>query len=245
MAAKPKYLTERQKQNRSLLVGILFLAIFAGVFFIGYQYRPPAGDDTYRDMKELLKKEPASSYELNVKPTDSPILVIAPHGGKIEPFTSAIASGIARDEFSYFEFKGLLQRGAYTTLHVSSVNYNPDELTDLNRAAEVTVAVHGISGSDKLTYVGGRDEVGAQILRRHLEEAGFPVESAPANYTGMDAKNFVNRNARGQGIQLEITLSQRRALFTKRREDEPNEKYDRYTQAVANALREIQAGITE
>ncbi len=245
MAAKPKYLTERQKQNRSLLVGILFLALFAGVFFIGYQFRAPAGDDTYRDMKELLKKEPASAYELNVKPADSSILVIAPHGGRIEPFTSAIAGGIARDEFSYFEFKGLLQRGAYATLHVSSVNYNPDELTELNRASEVTLAIHGISGTEKLTYVGGRDVAGAQIMRRHLEEAGFPVESAPANYTGMDVKNFVNRNARGLGIQLEITLAQRRALFTKRREDEPNEKYERYTQAVANALREIQAGITE
>ncbi len=219
-----------------MLLGIVFLLLFAGVYFIGYQFRPPAGNDVYRDMRELLRKEPASSYEFNIQKTQSPVLIISPHGGKIEPFTSAIGNGIAGDAFSFFEFRGLLEKGSYRQLHVASVNYNPPQLDDLNRAAQVTVSVHGLSGMEKVTYVGGRDLAGAQMVRMALEAEGFHVETAPVNYNGNDVRNFVNRNGRGQGIQLEITLAQRRALFTKRNEERPNETYDRYVGAIAKAL---------
>lgn len=245
MAAKSKLLTERQKQNRNLLMGLIFLAIFSGVFFLGTQFRAPAVEDSPRDMKQLLRTEPASSYELTVRDTDSAILVIAPHGGTIEPFTSTIASGIAGEAFDYFEFKGLLEKDAYARLHIPSIHYNPDELRDINLASEVTLSVHSVSGKDKTIYLGGRDEMGVQILQRHLQEAGFHVEAAPEDHAGLDPRNFVNKNGRGMGIQMEMTLSQRRALFTKRDEARPNKTYDQFTKAVADALIEIEAAIVE
>ena len=240
MASRSKLLTEKHKLTRSLLIGLVFLLLFGAVFAVAYQFREPTGNDTYRDMAELLKKEPTASYELTVQDRKSPVLIITPHGGRIEPFTSAIGSGIAGDTFSYFEFKGLLDLGAYRQLHVSSVNYNPPDLIPLNRAAELSLSIHGISGNEKVTYIGGRDEAGIQVVRAALEKAGFLVDTAPLNYTGTDPKNFVNRNSNGMGIQLELTLAQRRALFTKRDESRPNKLYEAYVGAIRSALTELE-----
>lgn len=244
VARKSKYKTEKEKQRTNLLVGLLFLALFVGVYFVGYQYREPLGNDYYRDMKELLRKEPDTSYEFNIQTRESPVLIVTPHGGRIEQFTSAIGKGLAGSTFNHFEFRGLLERGSYERLHVSSVNYNPPKLIPLNKGSEITLSVHGLSGSNKVTYVGGRDLVGAQMVRQALEAEGFSVETASLNYNGNDVKNFVNRNKRGKGIQLEITLGQRRALFTKRNEERPNEDYERYIGAVTRALEALAASDT-
>lgn len=241
MARKQLYKTEKQKQRTNLMVGVLFLVFFVGVYFVGYLYREPMGNDQYRDMKELLRKEPDTSYEFNIRKVDSPVLIVTPHGGNIERYTSAIGNGLARSEFNHFEFRGLLEQGSYEKLHVASVNYNPPELIPLNKASEITLSVHGLSGKEKFTYVGGRDSAGAQMVRQALEAEGFAVETPPLNYNGNDVKNFVNRNKRGKGIQLEISLGQRRALFTKGNENKPNEDYERYVGAVTKALEALAA----
>ena len=241
VARKSQYKTEKEKQRTNLLVGLLFLALFTGVYLVGYLYREPVGNDHYRDMKELLRKEPDTSYEFNIQKRESPVLIVTPHGGRIELFTSVIGNGLAGSNFSHFEFRGLLEKGSYEKLHVTSVNYNPPKLIPLNKESEITLSVHGLSGSEKVTYVGGRDVAGAQMVRQALEAEGFLVETPPSNYNGKHVKNFVNRNKRGKGIQLEIALGQRRALFTKGNEEMPNEDYERYIGAVTKALEALAA----
>lgn len=219
------------------LVILIVIGLFGLVYLYGYQFRAPAGNDYYRDMKELLAKEPASSYEIVVKETESPVLVVAPHGGKTELYTSTIGQGIAGDTFSLFDFRGRLETGNYERLHVSSVNYNAPQLEAMNKKALVTLSVNGLASEDiRMTYLGGLDEEGIRVVRDALRAAGFDAEAAPNEFQGRDRKNFVNRNAQGAGIQLEITQRQRKALFNNTRESEPNERYDKYVKAIADAL---------
>ena len=219
------------------LLALIIIGLFGLVYLFGYQLRTPAGNDYYRDMKELLSKEPASSYEIVTVEKPSPILIVAPHGGKTELYTTSIAQGIATDRFNLFQFNGRMDTGNYERLHVTSVNYNPPQLETMNKKAEITLSIHGTTSEEvRMTYIGGLDEAGATLVRDALVAAGFNAELAPNEFAGRDRKNFVNRNANGAGIQLEITQRQRKALFDNFRESDPNERFNSYVKAVSDAL---------
>lgn len=224
------------------VLALIIIGLFGLVYLFGYQLRQPAGNDYYRDMKELLSKEPATSYEIVTVEKPSPILIVAPHGGKTELYTSSIAQGIATDQFNLFEFNGRMDTGNYERLHVTSVNYNPPGLEALNKKAQITLSVHGLTSEDvRMTYIGGLDEAGATVVRDALLAAGFDAELAPNEFAGKDRKNFVNSNATGAGIQLEITQRQRKALFNNFREADPNERFNNYVKAVSDALTKLAA----
>ena len=222
------------------LLVLIIIALFGLVYLFGYQLRPPVGNDYYRDMKELLSKEPATSYEITTVEKDSPILIVAPYGGKTVLYTSTISRGIAGDTFNLFDFSGRLDTGNYERLHISSVSYNAPVLEAMNKKAQITLSVSGNTSEDnRLTYIGGLDEEGSVLVRNALRSAGFDAELAPSEFQGKDPKNFVNRNANGAGIQLVITQRQRKALFNNTRESEPNDRFDRYVKAISDALNEL------
>lgn len=219
---------------------LFFLAVFAGVYLFGYQFRQPAGNDQYRDMRELLKKEPGDSYVIRTRKADSPILVVSPHGGKIELYTSTIGDGIAGQDFSFFDFQGQIEAGSnYERLHVTATNYNVPELQEMNGQARVTLSVHGVANEDlSMTFVGGRDKEGASRVIQALKAAGFDAAPPLLSISGEHRRNFVNRNASRAGIQLEITTAQRRALFSNWREDEPRKAFYEYVETINEALKE-------
>ena len=219
---------------------LFFIAVFAGVYLFGYQFRQPAGNDYYRDMKELLKKEEPDSYKILTRTADSPILVVSPHGGKIELYTSTISDGIAGEDFNYFDFQGQIEAGSnYERLHVTATHYNAPQLQELNSKAKVTLSVHGVANDDlRMTFVGGRDKVGAAKVIAALNEAGFEAAPPPPSISGEHRRNFVNQNASKAGIQLEITTAQRRALFNNWREDEPRKAFYRYVETLNKALKD-------
>ncbi len=224
---------------------LFFIAVFAGVYLFGYQFRQPAGNDQYRDMRELLKSEPEDSYKIRIRETDSPVLVVAPHGGKIELYTSTIGDGIANEVFSFFDFQGQIEAGSnYEKLHVTATNYNVPALQAINKEARVTLSVHGVANDDlQMTFVGGRDTAGANKVIQALKEAGFDAAPPLLTASGEHRRNFVNRNASRAGIQLEITTAQRRALFNNWREDEPRKAYHRYVEAIQTALADHAASL--
>ena len=58
-------------------------------------------------------------FEIVCHPRPSPVAVIAPHGGAIEPSTSEIAAAIAGREFNLYCFEGRKPKGN-TALHITS-----------------------------------------------------------------------------------------------------------------------------
>ncbi len=134
----------------------------------------------------------------------SPVLIVAPHGGRIEVGTSEIAGSVAGGEFSLFSFEGLKPHGANRDLHITSHEFDHPDCVAIAARSETVLAVHGCMG-ESLIHVGGLDSELAARLARHLSEAGFAVDAASEKYPGRHPLNICNRGAREKGAQLEIT----------------------------------------
>ena len=78
--------------------------------------------DEYPSLSELLRNEDKKHYKLFTMDRESDIVIIAPHGGGIEPGTSELAKQIAGKEYSLLLFEGVLNKSNKDILHVTSTN---------------------------------------------------------------------------------------------------------------------------
>lgn len=203
--------------------------------------------DKYNSMKELYSFEPLHNYRLTHRlNSNSPVLILAPHGGGIEFITSEIAHEVAANHFSLFDFAGVMPERNFSNLHVTSRHYDCSIAKRLSSKAHFSLAIHGCKGeeSEKATFIGGQDRLGRQTVQRHLEQAGFIVKEAPAHLSGLGADNIVNQNQRCMGIQLELTTAQRQAFismpilsFITRKKH--SSLFYRYCDALRNAMIEL------
>ncbi|MGC5330607.1 poly-gamma-glutamate hydrolase family protein [Micromonospora sp. DT62] len=169
----------------------------------------------YPSMTALRKVEEADvAYELSWKITNSPLIVVAPHGGSIESRTSEIANAIAGTDHTQCQFKGLLPAGQnFPRLHVTSENWDVEECLILIGQRTHALSVHGTAKAGKVVYIGGRDTATGVELATALRAAGFSVvQPAPADIAGTSTANFVNKDADGAGVQLELTYDLRMEL---------------------------------
>ena len=69
----------------------------------------------------LLSHETAGSdYRIEARHVTNSALVMAPHGGRIEPGTSEIARSVAQDDKSLYLFEGVRVGLRHHELHVTS-----------------------------------------------------------------------------------------------------------------------------
>lgn len=188
----------------------------------------------YPSMTALRKVEQAGvAYDLAWTITDSPLIVIAPHGGAIELRTSEIASAIATTEHTQCQFKGKLPAGNnYPRLHVTSVRWDVEECLILIGQRTHALSIHGTSKPGKIVYIGGRDTTTGTRLASRMRAAGFNVvQPAPADIAGTSTQNFVNKDADGAGVQLELTYDLRVELFPTK-DGPPSTRGQAFTDAV-------------
>ena len=169
--------------------------------------------DLYGSYEELRQHEKeGEDYEVITvtEGRDSRVVVMAPHGGRIEPGTSEIAARIAGDEFVFYSFKGK-RRTRNTRFHITSHKFDEPRAVALARGAVVVFGVHGRSGNDEFVMVGGLhlDLVSAvrSALNRMRIETRVPTDGLKATHP----KNICNRSQRG-GLQLEVSRQLRDAL---------------------------------
>lgn len=153
-----------------------------------------------RDFKRIVKKE------------HSNIVVIAPHGGGIEPGTSEVAEALAGSEFSMYCFEAIRLSGC-RDLYVSSVCFDEPMCVQLVESSEVVVAIHGCMGQHKVSYIGGIDESLVTSTIGALRSAGFSAERGLGQYSGRDRRNICNKGNSGKGLQIEIPNGLRRQMF--------------------------------
>ena len=179
--------------------------------------------DTYSDFRELEANEAEGlDWQREYLSRGSRILVMAPHGGWIEPFTSELASAVAGTEFSFYTFQGIKSRGS-DNLHLTRHRF--DEPVALKAAGEsqAILAVHGEKSRGRaFTMVGGRWTVLRGSLAETLGKAGFLVEEPRPGLKGENPLNICNRGRSGAGGQLEISEGLR-AVF--RREPSELERF--------------------
>jgi phage replication-related protein YjqB (UPF0714/DUF867 family) len=161
--------------------------------------------DTYRNFKELKTVEKLNAdYKISISDVGSPITVIAPHGGKIEPKTSEIATGIARDQFNYYCFEGI-KPDNNRWLHLTSHNFDEPQALKLLARSKTVVAVHACTDEKAVVYPGGRDDALMEAIVKELKAVGVSVADRNFKYQGVNRNNICNRGASGKGAQLEIS----------------------------------------
>ena len=161
--------------------------------------------DTYNNFKELKIAEKLNDdYRISIFDVGSPVTIIAPHGGKIEPKTSEIAAGIARKQFNCYCFEGMKpdnNRG----LHITSHNFDEPQALKLIARSQTVVAVHACTDEKSVVYPGGRNEELLETIVAELKTVGISVAHRNFKYPGVNPNNICNRGLSGRGAQLEIS----------------------------------------
>lgn len=163
--------------------------------------------DRYRSFSSLAAAHAhGTDFRIHTRiRAQSPVAVIAPHGGSIERRTSAIARAVAAEDFNLYLFEGLDEAGSFDTLHITSHRFDEPQCLRLVSRCDTVVAIHGCSGDTERVMLGGRDEHLIARLEAAIDEAGVTVSSRHHPYPGRHARNICNRGRRGRGVQLEMT----------------------------------------
>ncbi len=183
-------------------------------------------DDTYMGFQELIRHEiPDRDFRIHQQDTGSKILIMAPHGGRIEPKTSEIAIAIAGKTFNLYCFEGL-KPDHNRRLHLTSHRFNEPIAEMLLLKSATVVTIHACKGTEGIVYLGGLDTVLMDAIALEIEANRIKTSQNHPSYKGKKPDNLCNRGTAGKGVQLEITRDLR---------DDP-EKTSRICKAVRKAI---------
>lgn len=168
--------------------------------------------DTYSNYAELKRKQTEGvDYRIGVYIKSSPIVVLAPHGGSIEPHTSDIARYLAGATYNLYLFEGIKKKGN-RILHITSTNFDEPKCVALVKSCELAVAVHGKNCIGEHVEVGGGNNDLAKSLLKELTAAKFNArEPRNPQLAGRDPQNICNK-AKTHGVQLEMCRDLRKML---------------------------------
>ncbi|MCU7917188.1 MAG: poly-gamma-glutamate hydrolase family protein [Candidatus Thiodiazotropha sp. (ex Epidulcina cf. delphinae)] len=202
--------------------------------------------DTYRNYGELAAQEQEGS-DFSVKVVDranAKTLLLAPHGGAIEPGTSEIARAIAGDDLSYYLFEGI-KSSNNRILHITSTNFDEPRALEIVEEFQNIVAVHGEGSEDEIVYLGGRDNGLLNHLKAALVEAGYTTEThTNPSLQGKSLNNICNRGCSSAGVQLEVARGLRRRFFSALNSagrKDPTAKLNLFASAIRNGLQKANA----
>jgi phage replication-related protein YjqB (UPF0714/DUF867 family) len=185
----------------------------------------------YKNFEELTQQEvEGKDYQISARLRDERVLVMAPHGGKIEPTTSMIADAIAGENYSYYSFDGLKSEGN-GVLHIESHLFDEPRALQAVKKADVVITVHGqLNHQEGFIMVGGLYVDLRSEIRRRLEADGFQTRTPPEGLQGIDRENICNRGRLKGGVQLEVSRKERDLLKADK------ERLERFASAVRQAI---------
>ncbi|MGR9346227.1 poly-gamma-glutamate hydrolase family protein [Rhizobium leguminosarum] len=173
--------------------------------------------DRYASFYELARTEVLDEdYAIESLDRQSEVIVVAPHGGWIEPGTTEITKAIANDDLSYYVFIGLKSGRRHEDLHVSSERFDEPTALAMIAKSETVVGIHGMQdnaeGED--VWVGGRDVELSKNIVQALGASGFAstLRKSGQSLAGQATTNVCNRGKRAVGVQLEISRQLRDRL---------------------------------
>lgn len=165
--------------------------------------------ESFADLATAYQRD--VDYRIVALPRESSIMVLAPHGGRIEAYTSEIARAVAGEDFQLYLFEGCLRAGNYAALHLASDRYDEASCLDMLSVSDKVVSVHGCRARGEIVYVGGRDDELRTAITDRLVAIGISCEAPPDGMAGLGANNLCNRDRTGRGVQLEVSLDLRRS----------------------------------
>ncbi len=194
--------------------------------------------DKYKDFEDLAKSEKCGvDFRVRSWVRATATVVVAPHGGGIEPGTSDIAEAIAGVNLSLYAFEGIKNQDNLQ-LHITSTNFDEPSGLALVAKSDRVVTIHGEDSEQPVVILGGRDKVTIQRLSESLQQRGFPVKTKVKGLRGREEKNICNRGMRGVGVQIEISNGLRSTFFPSLTRVGRQTKTERFWDFVA-AVREV------
>jgi phage replication-related protein YjqB (UPF0714/DUF867 family) len=173
-------------------------------------------------------------FRIDRKWRRSPIVVCAIHGGLIEEGTTELAEALSSElDASYYSFIGTMSKNNYQ-LHIDSTRYDEQSCISLVRESIITISIHGCDGTDRFTYVGGRDIATKHNIIDSIVKNGFESRTPMTGLAALSSDNICNRNRRGKGVQLELSLALRRDF---KKNEKVMYKYIKAIQDVVNTMR--------
>jgi phage replication-related protein YjqB (UPF0714/DUF867 family) len=168
---------------------------------------------SYMSFEELADHEvEGQDYRIRVELRDPRVLIMALHGGKIEPTTAEIAEAIAGMDYSFYAFEGIKADGN-NVLHIESHLFDEPRALQAIEKADIVITVHGqIEQKEEFVMVGGLHDLLRSRVKEQLEAAGFQTRPPAEGLTGTDRMNICNRGKLRQGVQLEISRRVRDVL---------------------------------
>ena len=168
---------------------------------------------SYKSFEELAEhEEEGQDYRIKIELKDARVLIMAPHGGKIEPTTGDIAEAIAGNAYSSYVFEGLKTDGN-GVLHIESHLFDEPRALEAVNKAEVVITVHGqIDQKEEFVMIGGLNESLRSRIKRQLGAVGFQTRPPTEGLMGTDPMNICNRGKSKQGVQLEVSRKVRDLL---------------------------------
>jgi len=191
--------------------------------------------DIYNNFTELNSIELKNvDYEIETNVTDSSVMVIAIHGGKIETGTTELAYALSsHNNYNYYSYLGLKSKDNLS-LHIASDKYDEPTALEMVSKSQTTLSIHGCSGLEEFSYIGGLDTELGNRIKESLIKYGFTVLDAPKNLAGMSPKNIANKNMNGRGVQIEISKGLRTQFLSG-----DNDKFKNYVLAISEAVNSI------
>lgn len=151
-------------------------------------------------------------------------LVVAPHGGGIEPYTFVQATKLLElnNQCDFWGVRGMSNKNAYNRLHYSSNNIDLDRfeyLDSLDDNYDTCISFHG-TRRDEFIVGGNSSESDRRNLIEMLsdnlpERYTYKVGKRSTELNGKHPKNIVNRRSNQNGIQLEQPFKARKDSWIK------------------------------
>jgi phage replication-related protein YjqB (UPF0714/DUF867 family) len=187
----------------------------------------------YHSFADLVKSEVlGKDFEIQVEKRDSGIAIVAPHGGRIEPYTTEIAHYVAGDIHSFYSLLGLKDSGN-AVMHISSNLFDEPEALKLAKTVSVVITIHGMKGDEIENIVlGGLNRELIEKIKQQLVANGFDSEVASLEgaLSGAGINNICNRGILGKGVQIEISRKLRQRLI------EDKKILEKFKQAVVGQI---------
>lgn len=189
--------------------------------------------DRYSTFSALLSHETAGrDYRIEARHVTNSALVMAPHGGRIEPGTSEIARSVAQDDKSLYLFEGVRVGLRHHELHVTSHLYDEPLALEIAARTNRLVAFHGRADRDdaETIWIGGLDTDLSELILDHIVQADFVGRLQKGELAGTHPNNICNRARSGRGVQLELPRTLRNRLMKQQ------DSLVQFSSAVRNAL---------
>lgn len=185
--------------------------------------RQDAGYGCYADLTEVHVEGADFNICVHRRP-ESPVAILAPHGGGIEAGTSEIARAIAGSEYNLYLFEGIRPSGNYAALHLTSHRFDEPRCLALLSACDHVVAIHGCRGDTPRALLGGLDIGLKTLIHQAIGSAGIDACLMGHPFPAVDPHNICNRGRRGAGVQVELTSAVR---------------FEEFNDAIVNAIRSV------